>query len=411
MNKPFPTFLLVLVLLSMILGGCWDQVQIEERGFVVGVAIDTPRTKESAKRAAQEAPNKPNIKERFLVTHQFVVPGGLVSGGQGSGGAQNSANEAFLNLVSEGDSLFEISRELATRTSRSPFYQHLKILIVSEDVARSKDGFGKAIDFFLRDPDSRRSSKLFISNGPATKVLEVKPQTEKLPAIYVNSVSENVNKNARMLPERRLGDVHEELLSTYSFVVPRIRPDKQEVKLAGSAVFSHDNEMIGFLGEEETEGLNFLTGNVNGGLIKAKLKNELVTMNIQGIKHSIEADIRDSQHIRFTIKIVCEGTLAESYAVMDYLNEKTSDKLEHAFAKEIERMSHDTIKKVHKQMKADVIKLGSHLKQHHFDLWKKIRSDWETGAHLYEKSEINVEATVYLRNFGAINRSERQKSR
>ncbi|GED57559.1 Ger(x)C family spore germination protein [Brevibacillus formosus] len=410
MNSKLTTFCIYL-LLSTLLAGCWDQVQIEERGFVVGVGIDIPRTKKTEQQAKQEAPDKPPVKERFLVTHQFVVPGGLVSGGQGSGGGQNTANEAFHNLVSEGDSLFEISRELASRTSRAPFYQHMKILIVSEEVARTKDGFARALDFYLRDPDSRRSSKVFISKGLAKEVLEVKPKTEKLPAIYVNSVAENNIKNARMLPAVRLGDVHEELLSPYSFVVPRIRPEEQEVKLAGAAVFAHDNQLMGFLGEEETEGLNFLTGNINGGMLKGKFKNNLVSMNIQGIKHGIKADLRDRQHMKFTIEIECEGTLAESYATMDYLNHMAMEKLEQVFAEEIERMSYDTIRKVHNQMKVDVIKLGSYLKQHHFSLWKKIRQDWETGQHLYEKSEIIVQAKVYLRNIGAINRTERQNNR
>ncbi|MED1784911.1 Ger(x)C family spore germination protein [Brevibacillus fortis] len=410
MNRQ-PTAFCIFLLLSTLLAGCWDQVQIEERGFVVGVAIDKPRTKEAEQQAKQEAPDKPQVKERFLVTHQFVVPGGLVSGGQGSGGGQNTANEAYHNLISEGDSLFEISRELATRTSRTPFYQHMKILIVSEDVARTKNGFARALDFYLRDPDSRRSSKVFISNGPAKEVLEVKPKTEKLPAIYINSIGENVTKNSRMLPEVRLGDVHEELLSPFSFVVPRIRPEEQEVKLAGAAVFTYDNQLMGFLGEEETEGLNFLTGKVSGGMVKGKFKNNLVSMNIQGIKHSIETDLRDRQHMKFTIIIECEGTLAESYATTDYLNHTAMEKLEQVFAEEIERMSNDTIKKVHKQMKVDVIKLGSYLKQHHFSLWKKIRQDWETGQHLYEKSEITVQAKVYLRNIGAINRTERQNNR
>lgn len=112
--------LYVSMLLSTILvSGCWDQVQIEERGFVVGVAVDAPRNENAEEQAEQEAPEKPKGKQRFLVTNQMVIPGGLVAGGQSTG--QNTTNEAYLNIVSEGDSLFEVSREFATRTSRTPF--------------------------------------------------------------------------------------------------------------------------------------------------------------------------------------------------------------------------------------------------------------------------------------------------
>ncbi|WP_242774816.1 Ger(x)C family spore germination protein [Brevibacillus parabrevis] len=410
MNKRFalPT---ILVIVSALLAGCWDQVQIEERGFVVGIAIDAPRTKEVEKRAAKEAPRKPKVKQRFLVTHQLVIPGGLIAGSQGGGGGQNTTNEAFLNLTSEGDSLFEVSRELATRTSRAPFYQHLKVLVISEEVARTPNGFANAMDFLLRDPDSRRSGKVFIANGLAKSIIEVKPKTEKLPSLYINSIGENIEKNARMLPEVRIGDIHEELLNPFSFVIPRVRAEKNEIKMAGSAVFSLYNQMVGFLGEEETEGLNFLTGSIDGGLLKAKVKGDLVVLNIQGTKHEIVQDLRDKQNFKFTIKIECEGILAEAYALMDFLSKEETKKLERAFAKEIERMCLDTLQKVHKEMKVDVIKLGSNIRQKEYSLWKQIQKDWESGQRLYEKSTIKVEAKVYLRNVGSVNRSEKEEGR
>lgn len=400
----------MIALLSALVTGCWDQVQIEERGFVLGVAIDVPRTNETEKRATKESPGKPKVKERFLVTHQLVIPGGLIAGSQGGDG-QNTANEAFLNLTSEGDSLFEVSRELATRTSRVPFYQHLKIIVISEDVARSENGFANAMDFLLRDPDSRRGSKVLISKGPAKSIIEVTPKTEKLPALYINQIGEHIDRNARMLHQVRVGDVHEELLSPFGFVLPRVRAEKTEIKMAGSAVFSNRNQMVGFLGEEETEGLNFLTGNISGGLLKAKVKNDLVVMNIQGTKHTIKQDLRDKQRFVFTIHIECEGILAEAYSLMDFLSKEETKKLERAFAKEIERMCQDTLQKVHKEMKVDVIKLGSHIRQKNYPLWKKIQHDWEDGQRLYEKSEIRVKAKVYLRNIGSINRSELDEGR
>lgn len=102
---------------------------------------------------------------------------------------------------------------------------------------------------------------------------------------HIDSVGENIDKNSRMLPDIRLGDVHQQLLNDFSFAIPRrITAEKQEVKIAGSAVFDTDNHMVGFLGEEEPEGLNFLTGKVRGGVVKAKINNDLVVMNIQGAK-------------------------------------------------------------------------------------------------------------------------------
>jgi len=82
MNKRIVSLCLFVTFLTLV-AGCWDQVQIEERGFVVGVTIDVPRSSETEKKANQEAPDKPKGKQRFLMTHQIVIPGGLISGSQG----------------------------------------------------------------------------------------------------------------------------------------------------------------------------------------------------------------------------------------------------------------------------------------------------------------------------------------
>ncbi|WP_235615702.1 hypothetical protein [Brevibacillus reuszeri] len=49
MNKRIVSLCLFVTLLTLV-AGCWDQVQIEERGFVVGVTIDVPRSSETEKK-------------------------------------------------------------------------------------------------------------------------------------------------------------------------------------------------------------------------------------------------------------------------------------------------------------------------------------------------------------------------
>lgn len=70
-----------------ILTGCWDRVEINQRGFVVGVAIDKPETNKS--------------KNTYKGTYQMIVPGGLKqnSGSQGSSQGSNAnphAGQAYF---------------------------------------------------------------------------------------------------------------------------------------------------------------------------------------------------------------------------------------------------------------------------------------------------------------------------
>lgn len=401
-------FLLVFltVSLTLVATGCWDQVEIDDRGFVIGVAIDLPKSKELEEKAKREAPNKPHGKHRFVVTQQFVIPGALT---------QNTASktdQAYLNLTSEGSSMFEITRELATRTSRSPFFQHLKILIISKGVARKKYAFGDSLDYFIRDQEMRRSTNVLVSKGNARNTIEINPKNEKLPVMYIDSIVQNRGKSARMLKETRIGDVHEYLLSGESFVVPRITADTKEVKVAGCAVISGaDHRMVGFLGEEETEGLNFIRGTISGGLLKIDVKDNLVIFDIQESKQSLKANVNNINQMEFVFSIDSEGNLVESFERIDFLSEKVISNLEKKIAEEIERLANDTIHKAQKEMKIDILGLGKYVYQNHYKLWSTIKNDWDKGRNYFTKSKIRVEAKVKLRQTGGIiNKTERLRS-
>ncbi|HJV45028.1 MAG TPA: Ger(x)C family spore germination protein [Bacillota bacterium] len=390
--------------------GCWDRVEIEERGFVVGVAIDKPLSAKGKEELTKEAPNKPQAKNRYAVTYQIVVPANVTKEGVGGGGSGGSGKgKASMNITSEADSIFEIGREMSTRTSRTPYFEHLKVIVVSEEVAKTGE-LPTVLDFFLRNPEMRRGTVMLISKGRAKDVLEVEPPNEKLPAIYLQSVSRNTFKAARMEPIVRIGKLQGFMLSKQSYVISAVSPSEKEVKIAGEAIFhSVDNKMLGYLNEEETEGQNFLRGKVKGGLLKIPVKDNLVTYEIKREAKNIKAQIQGKDNIHFTIQIKSEGNIAESMVHLDFLQPNRIPNLERLVEKEILRMTQDSINKIQKDYKADVIGLGEYLENHHHDFWLKVKDNWDQGENYFSKCKIDVEADVRIRNVGIIDHAANQK--
>lgn len=398
-KKLVPT---IIICLLTLLTGCWDRIEIEQRGFVIGAAVDFP-VKPNIEESA-EAKNKPKGKYRYVYTTQIVVPGAL---GPQSGGGGGGDSKAFMNVSTEGDTLFETTRQLATRVSRTPFYPHMKVLIISEDVARSGE-FPNVVDLFLRDHEMRRGTKVMIAKDEARKVLNVKAPNEKLPAMYIQSIAENREKTARMAPPLRIGDLHEKLLIKQSFTVPRIVASEIEAKIAGVAVFhGHNNKMVAWLGEEETEGLAFLRGDVKGGILKANVEDNLVVYEIKGAEQGLKADISNKDNIQFTYTIEAEGNIVESLESVDYLNNPSIwNHIQKKLEEEIERMANDTIEKLHQDLQVDVMGLGAYLSQEHPKIWKSVKDEWDHGENFFAKSTIKVNAKVIVRNSGVINQSE-----
>ncbi|GJM81154.1 hypothetical protein HMSSN139_36500 [Paenibacillus sp. HMSSN-139] len=169
--------------LAVFTTGCWDRVEIEERGFVVGAGIDLAEEEEAE-------------KGRYMLTFQFVIPGGLQAK---EGGSKNGKSATFFNLSSSANTMFTAARDMSFLTSRSPYLQHLRMILISEEMAASGD-LANALDLFLRDHEMRRATKIMVTEGEARKLLETNPKNEKLPVMYFESTALNPTKSSRIYP-------------------------------------------------------------------------------------------------------------------------------------------------------------------------------------------------------------------
>src|SRR5690606_19541113 len=95
------------------LTGCWDRVEIDQRGFVVGVGIDAAPEPENEEQQAKKG-------KKYRGTYQIIKPSGLSSttGGKGGGGGQDT----HFDITVEEDSLPAITSRISTRVGRSPFF-------------------------------------------------------------------------------------------------------------------------------------------------------------------------------------------------------------------------------------------------------------------------------------------------
>ena len=380
--KRIISFFTVLLLLT----GCWDRIEIEERGFVVGAAIDSEK------------------ENKILLTQQLINPKAMNGSSSSQGG--EGGNKSYLNVKETGDSVFEIVRGVATNSSRTPYYGHTKVIVISSDIAES-DKMAETLDYFIRNPVMRRSTILAISRGKATDILDVKPKIENAPAMYIKSISENNYKNAEILPKVRLGDVHEYLLSNKSFVITMIERNKEKLDLSGVAIMhGKTNTMVGTLNRDETVALNYVTNEIDGGFIKTFHEEKPILYDIYNFHSDVEVQASDKNNISFTIKIRTEGGLAETFLSQDYLNEETFTAFEEAIKKEILQKSTEAVEKAQNEYKVDYLNLGEYLRQNNYKLWNEVKDDWDSGENYFSSAKIDFDVQVRVRTTGSVNKSK-----
>lgn len=377
--------LISLTLIPFLLAGCWDRVEIEERGFVVGIAVD-------------KAEDEKKQKMLYEATYQFVIPAGI--GGIAAGGTED---KAYSNVSQKGDNMFEIGRDMSDKVARTPYYEHMQLLILSEELVKVQGQLSKVLDFFLRDHEMRRGKKILIAQGNKAKdILNFKPEVDELPSIYLDSIAENNYKTAILLEPARLGDIHENLLEENNFIIPAVKKVNDHIEIYGAAVFKgKTNSLVDIIEEQDVSSLNFITSEVKGGAIKTEYKNELVVFEILKAKSKIDANIKSEKDIEFTISVAAEGNIVQAHKPIDFMNEQEINKIEIALEEALKSRMEKTIDKFQNELKIDLLGLNRVLEQRKYDTWKKIKENWDRGEETFSTSQIHVDTDINIRMPGS----------
>ncbi|MGO4109699.1 Ger(x)C family spore germination protein [Paenibacillus sp. YAF4_2] len=387
--------------------GCWDRVEIDQRGFVVGVGIDEQDKKEEGKgdEDNQKNNNQTGSNQMFKVVYQIIMPAGLSTN---KGGGDGTGGKAYFNMAVEENTMATSMAKLSQRLSRAPFFEHLKVIIISESIARKPKKFAETIDFFLRESQMRRSTRVMVTRDKAVNILNTHPPDQRLPSAYLEELSDNTKESTRILPESRIGDVHEFLLKHKSFAIQGVQNGNRNfLTVTEAAVFNgSSNQLIGFLNPMETAGLNFMEGNVRGGQIKFTFEDRLGVFSIERMSKRLECKFGPDNMPSFTFHIRVEGAVDEVFHAPDTLKEPAINKMEAAIQGEIVKLMTITTNKLQHEYNCDVMGLREYLFHKHYRWFQEHESQWEEEGKLFSTRPVQMDVKVSVRSSGNINLTE-----
>lgn len=376
--------MLILMMCTLILAACWDQIEIEERAFIFGMAID--------------AADKTEVK----LTQQLVVPENMATVAPNAGGGART----YRNLSSTGKTIYEINLDLAKQASRSIDSTHLGVILFSEDIMKQPGRFKEHFDIFFREKRMRRGIKLAITNGLAEDLLYVEAEHEKIPAEYIKNLLEN-KKRLDVTDLVRIGDIDEKLYEETSFPLPYLKKISSTViDYEGIAIYNGKEErMVGVLKGDDAKALSYIRGLKNNGSINTEIDGGPMTIEILTIKRKITLTNNDPNNLQFSIKIQIKGAIADQsgwenlkeYEVLNKFYKKTSEK--------IEEMVKNTINKLQNDFQTDAMGLGEYLNRYYPKIWKEVQDEWDNGKNYFSKSDIDCEVKIVIVEPGSINKT------
>ena len=181
------------------------------------------------------------------------------------------------------------------------------------------------------------------------------------------------------------------------------------MKIAGHAVFNGSSDkLVGFIGEEATEGVNFITGEIEGGLLEAKVDDEIVVYEMEEVQADIKPTFNSPDDISFKVNIKTSGSIPETYKSFDLLNDDELEHTEQAIEKRIYEFTEIAINEIQQELKTDIFKFGETLSVKYPDEWEEIKGKWDYGENYFKEAKIEVTVNSVISKSGAINRSTLQ---
>ena len=369
--------LMVALLLTATLAGCQSAREVNELPIVIGMGIDraeAPRTVE--------------------ITAQVVKPRSVAGAKSGGTGGSDGGSDAFWNVHSTGETVFSAVRDAAHQIGNRLFMSHAEAIIFGRELAA--DGIQEHIDFLLRSREMRATVFVFVAQGKAGDILQVKPATEKLPAMSLAKLVRGYGFTSEYLKVNLLDFSNRLMSKTFAPVAPlaTVLPGAKgkELYITDLAVFKQAR-MVGTLDRRETRGLLWVLGKVKGGLIVVGSPQGQggATLEIMTAKGQA-TPVLDGGGITMNIKIKAEAGLAEQTTTENLVTPAGFAYLEKALSEAIQAEVLVAFAKS-RQLNADVFGFGEAVHKKYPDQWRQTEDRWDE-VYGDVKLTIKVESKV-----------------
>lgn len=382
--------LCILLPLMLLLTGCWDLIEINDRIFVSAVGIDLYKGKENGK-YEHRSPSEENdlmLQDRFVITYSAPNLKAI--------GKNATSNKPRIIMASISNNAYETTKELATRTNRNLSFRHLKAYIIGEDVARNSDYMKEIFDDVDRHELLSRKLSFLIAKGTAKEIIDIEDPFEPLTGQLIDGILKKKQGSARYNTEV-FNDILTDLYFDGDALIPRVVAGEGEVKVAGSAVIK-DYKLVGWLGEMENIAAMYFLDRVNAVLINVKYKDINVPYEIKSNKTKYDVKVENGK-VKYIVNINTEGDISvfKLTTKEKAFDDKTIKEIEKLVENALKKQILDIVTKLQKEFKVDVIRVSDYISKHKPDLWDQVKDDWD---NIFSNIDIEVNVDVKTRRVG-----------
>ena len=371
-----------------LLSGCWNYNELNNLAIITGIAIDKENND-------------------YIMTY-------MISNSSQGDSKSNSNQTSTVLYEGIGSTLTKASESINQKLPKTPYIGHTEVIVVSEEIAQND--MLNIMDFFLRNPESRKEIYVLVSKGVKAKdTLSILRPLESFPSQNIKSnieAAENeiastytikFSKFLSQLIEQgidpTLGVIEVEGDIKEGQSQESIDKSKQSavIKLENTAVFKND-KLVYITNKEESAAINTLNKYLNNIYIETKCNDETITTNITSI--DIKTDVKiENNEVKIVIDASGTGSLIEVNCKKNLEDNKVIEEIKKDVDKELENFLYKGIQ-VSQKYKTDIFGFGNMLYKKETKYWNKIKDNWE--ENILPNVKVEIKSDIDLANKGSL---------
>ncbi|MGG4451880.1 Ger(x)C family spore germination protein [Brevibacillus porteri] len=363
-----------LLLLPLLLSGCWNAREIENLLYVNALGVDY-------------------VDNKFEVYAQILSFSTIAK--QEAGGERSASGVAIAK--GSGDSFVSALFSLYPANQEQMTWSHIRSLVLSEQVLK-RAHLDQVIDELDRFYEFRYTIWTYATKDPLMDILTPK-QVFNQPVIYsqLSNPQDLHKQNSVIYPMKLFQFVNKRDEPNKVVYLPMLSINRKtwsednkplpQLKTTGACMLQN-KEVKGCWPRSELLGLRWLDEHTNRSLLTLKKgKQPLANLVLQKPKVKIQPLLRDNQ-VTFQIDVELLGFIPQ------YQHISPVREIEKEAAKKIEEQIRGLYEKGQK-LQMDTLQLGHTLYRKYPQEWKRMQQNGALPLHLSSLGAVNVKVTIY----------------
>ena len=380
--------MILLIGISLLLTGCWDQRELSTITIVTGMAID--KGKNGKFKLTIESVNETELYEQTA-----------------------TGNSPSVLFSLEGETIAELAYKMNIGFSKNVIYSHMRTLVVSKAIAES--GMMEFLDTFERSRELRDDFDVILAKeGEAADILQVVYTFQKSSSLKIMSQLESATKGWGSTPNVKVKDLISALISpgrqpVMTAVRIQGKPKKGEsvdnmkkthpdaiVVIDSMALFKGE-KLVGFLSVEDTRNYLWTQNQIENTSISVPCgENQFAALRITDSKTKVKGRIKNGKP-KIGVDIVMEGSIYGSSCKGHMDDPKTYKKLDELTNQYVREKVSKTIQTVQDDYGVDIFGFGEVVYRQDYKQFKKVEDHWDEA---FKDAEIDVSVNTMIRRAG-----------